>query len=387
MFFGALCFLCTSISTSSASAHLSSYANVILMGHGRSGTTFVSEMFRSRPDFWYLYEPLLPFVLPVTHPGALPLGSPMLLELTRRLITCDLDEALMKRLRRNGSVLQMSRQHVRTRLHMNPTLDFDDPAVELPLLDTLVSVRRQCQQHHRMIKTIRLNGMLGKFVDEIVATRRSNLEPVVILHLVRDPRAVINSMLRDKDGGWAVHSRSTTSKDSLAALQHIAQALCAATLDDVQAGARASNNSDKFRYERLIYERIASNPFHEARLLFDEIFRGGRQDTVQCSGSADGSSNEVACVVDEKNGEKKGDAGNFPNSLLPLPALTEKWISENTSTRAGQDRSAALNSHATRRDAAARVDAWRVELSAAEVKAIEATPPCQEVIALVARER
>ena len=91
---------------------------VLLFGHGRSGTTFLSEPFRAHPGFWFLYEPLRAFAVDQRRRrrrrqlqgqggGGDETPSAGLMPLARRMLRCDFDDAMLKILRRDGSTLHM----------------------------------------------------------------------------------------------------------------------------------------------------------------------------------------------------------------------------------------------------------------------------------------
>ena len=55
---------------------------------------------------------------------------------------------MLARLRRNGSVVHNSAQHIRTCRAADPDKDWSDPMTEKPLLRTLEEVTTTCARRH-----------------------------------------------------------------------------------------------------------------------------------------------------------------------------------------------------------------------------------------------
>jgi hypothetical protein len=242
-------------------------------------------------------------------------------------------------------------------------LDFDDPTQELPLLQPKPRVQTACRSRHRVIKTIRLNGQVEALAEELQKLAAS--ERVNLLHLVRDPRGTLNSALRAGGfffpSGEGLHARP--GQASLPALGRVAERLCRQTLADAASGealSAAGPDALSVAYFRVDYEETARRPREVARRLFCNLFAPSTPSTADAT--------PIACADHA------------------LPSLTRRWIDENTREQAARDATAARNVFSTRRHSAARADAWRSELSPAELAAIEGAPSCRRVIAMLGHE-
>ncbi|KAG8461469.1 hypothetical protein KFE25_001073 [Diacronema lutheri] len=335
---------------------------VIITAWGRSGTTFLGEILQRNRRFLYLYEPL------------------------RARFRAHLGQAIV----RNGeeSAAFLSRVlDCQISLRDRVLLSKDKAALARGGLCNLArsAVTPACACKHMAVKTIRINGQLDLLigalngsaaggasgaaaassatVDGLFEGARSagadatptlsaapHASSVHVVHLVRDPRAILASW--QQLPGFAEFKQRSSGR----AAHDVAATLCRLGLKDRDAGLRAeaqyararagsAGAARAIRYSLLRYEDLALSPIATARQLYAWL-------------------------------------------RLPLPARLLRWINESTHASSARRYAVRANAahgldaehdpHATVRDAARIVGKWRQTLSPLHI--VAATRACDHFL-------
>jgi hypothetical protein len=274
---------------------------LMIHSHGRSGSTLLLEIFGHDPNFWTSYEPLkavreLPWQILYAEAGRCrdpwqaspsleprcPLRDAMLLS---SLLACDtmpLQAVWYQELEfsgMRGQWLAKDKGAAWHRTYARPNLAQD--AVDKALAD-----QRAClAKPQRAIKTVRLNGRLDALYN--VSQALGHPKPVV-LHLIRDPRAVYASrkhvggptrgssakQMRGREVAFWVPNATMGVKGA----KQWAASLCVATSRDKETGARHPEHYELLNFTefvrapeatiRGIYARHLKRPVPEPVLAF-----------------------------------------------------------------------------------------------------------------------
>jgi hypothetical protein len=125
----------------------------------------------------------------------------------------------------------------------------------------VIADERECREHPRRIaKTIRLNGHLDAIIN---VSRALGWTPPVILHLVRDPRAIYASRRRLSSPFGLPTARTTRT-----AVRAWARGLCSATHRDALVGRQLGSAG----YEQIDYSSFVRHPRELAERLYSKHF-------------------------------------------------------------------------------------------------------------------
>ena len=222
--------------------------NVILLTHMSSGSTVVGNMFNLHPDVFYMYEPLHALrrkvyrnewrVLSKSRNDAFRKDFSILL---RDLFTCDFQgertiELLFPRWVRHHSQWYKK---------------------STPL--TKESLRKACNARKITVTKImqtRLPREIGIREVERVCRSDPGKFDCLIVHLVRDPRAVLSSLIKRHFIGKPARSLSPQGKANLKDNAHLLCSLVSENLDYVNT---EWSNWFKGRYILVRYEDVISN--------------------------------------------------------------------------------------------------------------------------------
>ena len=229
--------------------------NVILLTHMSSGSTLVGNMFNLHPDVFYLYEPL---------------------NTLRRNINTNEWRALEK------PSNDAYRQHFSTLLRDLFTCGFDEErTIELTFPDwvrpynawynrstplTREWLKKACKARKITVTKImqpRLPREGGIHELEQVCRSDPSKFDCFIVHLVRDPRAVLSSLIPRRffmEGPVAnLFTQTPMSPKGIKLLKENAQTLCALVLENLDHVYAEWSNWFKSRYILVRYEDIISN--------------------------------------------------------------------------------------------------------------------------------
>ena len=229
--------------------------NVILLTHMSSGSTVVGNMFNLHPDVFYIYEPLHALrrklqggewrVLDKSRNDALRKDFSTLV---RDLFTCDFYEEKTIRL--------VFPKWVRS---FNTWFNSATPL-------TKESLRKACNSRKLTVTKImqtRLPGKIGIGEVERVCRSDPSKFDCLIVHLVRDPRAVLASLTqRGFFMGKPVRNllnQTPLSAEGITLLKKNAQILCSLVMENLDFVNSEWSNWFKSRYILVRYEDAISN--------------------------------------------------------------------------------------------------------------------------------
>jgi hypothetical protein len=231
--------------------------NIVIMAYKRSGSSFVGQLFNHHPDVLYLYEPLF-FLkgLAQNHGNAYRVLSRQLL---KTIFTCNFEENPYFVSQLSDSAFRLS-SRVLAESPMCPNItDMDQVPNQCKRIHTSTLID-MCQSHrHVVVKSIRVKNLnelreLGKFDIE------APWNILKIIHLVRDPRAIINSRAHID---LTQHNTNWTKADFKAN----ARALCTQILENLKEGV--GGESFKGMYHVIRYEDIVTQPERATRQLYE----------------------------------------------------------------------------------------------------------------------
>ena len=229
--------------------------NVILLTHMSSGSTVVGNMFNLHPDVFYVYEPLHDLrrklqggewrVLDKSRNDALRKDFPTLVH---DLFTCDFHE--------EKTIELVFPKWVRS---FNTWFNSSTPL-------TKESLRKSCNSRKLTVTKImqtRLPRKIGIGEVERVCRSDPSKFDCLIVHLVRDPRAVLASLTQR--GFFMVKpvknllTQKPLSAEGISLLKKNAQILCSLVMENLDFVNSEWSNWFKSRYILVRYEDAISN--------------------------------------------------------------------------------------------------------------------------------
>ncbi|XP_078384729.1 carbohydrate sulfotransferase 4-like [Oculina patagonica] len=244
--------------------------NVIILTHMGSGSTFFGNVFNLHPDVFYLYEPLLNLRRKVygddwhqlneTANEAYKIDSATLL---RDLFTCGFKE--------EKTLPRIFPQFLKVpeRLH------FMYWRMSTPEL-TNEGVRDACLAKRITVAKIMQTRLPRDGLQELERFCSSDPEwfDCLIIHLVRDPRAVLSSLLRRKfffkDSKRQLFDDSENlTPEATEIVKHNAKLLCSQVVDNLNYVKEFGSHGLQGRYKLLRYEDIVNN----APLIVDKMYK------------------------------------------------------------------------------------------------------------------
>jgi len=245
--------------------------NVIILTHMSSGSTFLGNLFNLHPDVFYLYEPLNELRI-VVHGDRKDLGEWNVLDkkaeeahrtdffnLLRNIFTCNfqgdktIDNLFPNWLRREKNYLAWTSTDTKL---------------------TEGSVRKACKSRKITVTKImqtRLPGKIGiRELQRVCSSEPDNFE-CLIIHLVRDPRAVISSLISHKfhmpnGPSRKLVTTKNTTLEGKEMIRHNSEILCSLVEDNLNYVNKEWSKWFSGRYILVRYEDIAND-------LFDTVFQ------------------------------------------------------------------------------------------------------------------
>ena len=235
-------------------------SKVIIIAYRRSGSSFIGEMFNRNPRVFYLFEPFHP-VEKIAGMGKHPLlYDTMVGHVLDVIYTCSFNKHpflvnfLSKSpFRLKSEVLKGSRLCETNATPQN--LSRSCKRLDATTLKGLCN-----SKEHTVVKTIRTG--IKKILDHSAeSSSDSKSDKLNLVHLVRDPRAIISSRLhlffRNEINSAVALKDYHNLTDALRRSVRVASAnLCSRIQSDIEYGRRANAN----RYMFLRYEDAAMRP-------------------------------------------------------------------------------------------------------------------------------
>ena len=239
--------------------------NVLILAQGRSGSSFLGQIFNSHQEVFYIYEPLITFQLTTVRDSKLYEQSTM--RLLRDIFSCRFNQ---------------QREFLSFMSNM-PLNRFSSRALTSPYCKNLTSARENrtymhcqdldplitslsCVVHKHIVVKVLLHRLLPLLDVDKLAPLFNSSSKLKIIHLMRDPRAVIASMDRV---GWTLNNDvvNTATKD-FSLFKTFARKFC---YDMVRSLSFALSAEAKFphNYKLIRYEDLVRSPYKLATELFD----------------------------------------------------------------------------------------------------------------------
>ena len=233
--------------------------NVIILTHMSSGSTFLGNMFNLHPDVFYLYEPLNELRV-VVHGDRRDLGEWNVLDekaeeayrtdfsnLLRNVFTCNFQG--------NETIDNLFPSWLRKWKNFLAWRSTDTPF-------TKETVREACKSRKITVTKImqtRLPGEIGIRELQWVCSSEPNNFECMIIHLVRDPRAVISSLINNKF--YMPHgprreliTTKNTTLEGKEMIRHNSEILCSLVENNLNYVNKEWSNWFRGRYILVRYE-------------------------------------------------------------------------------------------------------------------------------------
>lgn len=241
--------------------------NILILAHARSGSSFLGQIFNSHPEVFYIYEPLITFQVTSLRNSTLYEQSTM--RLLRDIFNCRFKQqteflSFMSHMQLN----RFSSRALTSPYCKNITNARDNRTfVHCKDLDPLIT-SLSCALHGHTVAKVLTHRLPVNFLDV------GHLEPLLnssggqlkIVHLMRDPRAVIASMDRV---GWSLNNSAVnTAVTNFHLFTTLVQKFCSSMIRSLRF---ALSGEDKFpgRYKLLRYEDLVRSPLNTSQELFD----------------------------------------------------------------------------------------------------------------------
>jgi hypothetical protein len=220
---------------------------VVITAAGRTGSTLLQTAFAASCDALTFYEPCL-------HSPDGDVRQDRCADHVRRFLTCDLPQNRRRR---------WDPPAIRGWLK-NPYRNVD--SCPQPPFDSVERTAEACRDAKlRLVKEIRLVGQLHRLVFhlESIASRST---PVVLVQLIRDPRAMLASQKRL--GWWRLPARDPARSHEV--LGRVAKRMCRGMLADSRTGQRVSRRG-AFVHALVRFEDLVANLTQAVERLHAEI--------------------------------------------------------------------------------------------------------------------
>lgn len=255
----------TSLVAFQSSSKTTQRTNVLIIAHGRTGSSFLGQIFNSHPEVFYIYEPLITFQLTSMRTSSLYEYAAM--RLLHDIFKC--------RFKQQTEFLSFMSQFQLNR--------FSSRALTTPYCKNITNARNNrtfihCKDLDPLITSLSC-ALHGHTVVKVLAHRLPSLEvdrlePLLssgggilkIIQLMRDPRAVIASMDRV---GWSLNkSAINTAATNFPLFTTLVQKFCSSTIQSLRFALSAEGRLPD-RYRLLRYEDLVSSPLNASQELFD----------------------------------------------------------------------------------------------------------------------
>ena len=239
--------------------------NVLIIAHGRSGSSFLGQIFNSHPEVFYIYEPLITFQLTSMRNSTLYEKSTT--QLLRDIFNCRFKQ--QTEFLSFMSHLQLNRfsSRVLTSPYCKNMTDARDNRtfIHCKDLDPLIT-SLSCSLHRHTVVKVLTHRLPFLDVNRLERLFNSGGLKLKIIHLMRDPRAVIASM--DRVGWTSNNSAVNTAVTNLPLFSTLVKTFC---LSMIQTLRFALSAETKFpdNYKLIKYEDLVRTPLNVSQELFD----------------------------------------------------------------------------------------------------------------------
>ncbi|XP_053392797.1 carbohydrate sulfotransferase 1-like [Mercenaria mercenaria] len=239
----------------------SAFTPVVIVAYMRSGSSLTGNLIQQDPDVFYVFEPLHGLVrgyqkemlkqfpeFPLLAERPLMVVREEVEDLYRAWFTCDMDYIISETYRYHISFFKLGYKTQLLLKCLENASEIVYHANKMPCTDYL---RKLClESRHRVLKTIRtplswFHGLMGEFPN------------MKIIHLVRDPRAILTSQRRFGECARGKHG----------GLAGCTKFVCSSLEDDLTTFEMFSKLFPN-RIFRLKYEDVALKPIAKTKELY-----------------------------------------------------------------------------------------------------------------------
>lgn len=296
-------------------------SNVLILAHGRSGSSFLGQIFNSNPEVFYIYEPLITFQVTTIRDSKLYEQSAK--RLLDDLFNCRFGKQTEFLAFMSNMPLNRFSSHALTTPYCKNTTRAKDNRtfVHCKDLDPLIT-SLSCTLHKHVVVKVLIHRLLPFLEEGYLATLFKSSGNMKIIHLTRDPRAVVASLDRV---GWTFNkSVVNAASTNFSLFSTLTQRFCS---EMVQSLSFALSAEAKFRsrFKIVRYEDLVTTPLKVSKELFD--FSG-----------------------------------------IPMSAKVEEYLTNSTRTN---DRRNTYEYATVRNNVSKLIDSWRRQLNVKAVRAIE----------------
>lgn len=239
--------------------------NILIISNARSGSSYLGQIFNHHPQVFYIYEPLITFQ--VTSVRNSSLYEQTALGLLRDIFNCRFKQQTEFLSFMSHMQLNRFSSHAFTSPYCKNITNAKDNRTTIYCkdLDPLIT-SLSCSLHsHTVVKVLahRLPFLDVDRLQRLLARDRDNLK---IIHLMRDPRAVIASM--DRVGwGWET-SAVKMATTNFSHFTNLVQKFCSNSIRTLRLALLAESKFPD-RYKLVRYEDLVKLPLNVSQGLFD----------------------------------------------------------------------------------------------------------------------
>lgn len=249
--------------------------HVLLLSSWRSGSSFMGQVFNQHPSVFYLMEPAWHVWGWLQRPSARSLRMAVR-DLMHRVFLCDLSvlDAYMPVHYNVSNVFMWSHSRALCSPPACPSSFPQHTTMQIPMCEKhcdmlgLERAERACHTYsHVVLKEVRffeLESLYPLLHDPLLNLR--------ILHLVRDPRAVLCSREQaaralQKDTNIVLDGKTT----AIDTQQRVMQEICRSHVRMYDTAVRKAPEFLRGRYKLVRYEDVVRNPLAEIQRIFDFV--------------------------------------------------------------------------------------------------------------------
>ena len=257
----------TSLVAFQSSSKTAERTNVLIIAHGRTGSSFLGQIFNSHPEVFYIYEPLI--IFQITSMRNSSLYEYATTRLLRDIFNCRFKQ--QKEFLSFMSHFQLNRfsSHALTSPYCKNITNARNNRTHIHCkdLDPLIT-SLSCALHGHTVVKILAHRFPFLEVDRLAPLSSSGGGKLKIVHLMRDPRAVIASMDRV---GWSLNkSAINTATTNFPLFTTLVHKFCSSMIQSLRFALSAEGRLPD-HYTLLRYEDLVSSPLNVSQELFDFV--------------------------------------------------------------------------------------------------------------------
>ncbi|XP_067854166.1 carbohydrate sulfotransferase 6 [Heptranchias perlo] len=261
----------------SPSDEQNSKAHILILSSWRSGSSFVGQVFSQHPDVFYLMEPAWHLWVRM-HQNSAKVLQMAVRDLVRSIFLCDMSvfDAYMSE---NRLVSNLFQWEVSRALCSPPTCDYyertdlsnDTTCKKHCNMSKFFKIEEACKTYsHIVLKEVRFFDLKSLF--PLLTDPSLNLK---IIHLVRDPRAVIKSrdksvyaLLRDNRIVLDTNGKDIEQNKAEASNYEVMKEVCRSHIQIHETATKKAPDFLKQRYMMVRYEDVVRDPLNEILAMY-----------------------------------------------------------------------------------------------------------------------